>query len=97
MNTKPVILAVDDDPEVVRAVARDLRQACGEYYRIVHTESAAAALDAALKLCQSSDTVALFLSDARMPQMNGVEFIEQASANFPEAPFKCWQGNAVQA
>lgn len=85
MTARPVILAVDDDPDVVRAVARDLRQAYGEHYRIVRAESAQAALEATRQLRQSNDTIALFVSDQRMPQMNGIEFLEQATPLFPEA------------
>jgi thioredoxin reductase (NADPH) len=86
MNSeKPVILAVDDDPEVVRAVARDLRQAYGEHYQIVRAESPKAALEAAQQLRLQNRSVALFLVDQRMPEMTGVEFLEQASSIYPEA------------
>jgi thioredoxin reductase (NADPH) len=82
---KPVILAVDDDPEVVRAVARDLRQAYGEHYQIVRTESPQAALDAVHQLKAQNRSVALFLVDQRMPGMSGVELLEQLMPLFPEA------------
>ena len=82
---KPIILAVDDDPEVVRAVARYLRQAYGEHYQIVRAESPRAALEAAQQLRLQNRSVALFLVDQRMPEMTGVEFLEQASSLFPEA------------
>lgn len=82
---RPVILVVDDDPEVVRAVARDLRSAFGEHYQIVRADSGAAALDAARTLKLQNRPVALFLADQRMPGMTGVEFLEQVLAIHPDA------------
>ena len=82
---KPAILTVDDDPEVLQAVARDLRRQYGENFRILRADSGQAALDAIKQLKLRNDTVALLLVDQRMPQMMGVEFIEQASEIFPEA------------
>jgi thioredoxin reductase (NADPH) len=82
---KPVILSVDDDPEVLQAVARDLRQQYGDRFRIMRADSGAAALEATQKLKLRNETVALFLVDQRMPEMNGVEFLEQALKIFPEA------------
>jgi thioredoxin reductase (NADPH) len=82
---KPAILTVDDDPEVLQAVARDLRRQYGENFRIIRADSGHAALDALKQLKLRNDTVALFLVDQRMPQMSGVEFLEQASEIFPEA------------
>ena len=82
---KPVILTVDDDIDVLQAVARDLRQQYGDRYRIIRADSGAAALEATQKLKLRNEPVALFLVDQRMPQMNGVEFLEQALQIFPEA------------
>jgi thioredoxin reductase (NADPH) len=82
---KPVILTVDDDPEVLQAVARDLRQQYGDRFRIVRADSGAAALEATQKLKLRNEPVALFLVDQRMPQLNGVEFLEQALPIFPNA------------
>ena len=82
---RPVILAVDDDPEVVRAVARDLRLAFGEHFQIVRADSGPAALEAAKQLKLQNRPVALLLSDQRMPGMTGVEFLEQAAEIFPSA------------
>ncbi|MFZ0960326.1 MAG: FAD-dependent oxidoreductase [Terriglobia bacterium] len=82
---KPVLLTVDDDPEVLRAVERDLRQPYAERYRVVRADSGAAALEALKGLKRRSDPVALLLVDQRMPQMTGVEFLGQAMELFPDA------------
>lgn len=82
---KPVMLAVDDDPEVLQAVARDLRRRYGDRYRVLRAESGAVALDAVQELKRRAEPVALFLVDQRMPRMTGVEFLEQATPLFPEA------------
>jgi thioredoxin reductase (NADPH) len=79
------ILTVDDDPGVSRAVARDLRQRYGGQYRIVRAETGAAALDALKELRLRGDEVAILLADYRMPQMNGVEFLEEAMRYYPAA------------
>ena len=82
---KPVILTVDDDPEVLQAVTRDLRQEYGDRFRVLRAESGAVALTALEQLKLRNQTVALFLVDQRMPQMSGVEFLEQALPMFPNA------------
>ncbi|KAA0925164.1 FAD-dependent oxidoreductase [Rhodococcus cerastii] len=82
---KPVILSVDDDPGVSRSVARDLRRRYGEQYRIVRAESGAGALDALKELALRGTPVAILLADYRMPQMSGMEFLEQAMDIFPAA------------
>ncbi len=82
---KPIILTVDDDPSVSRAVARDLRRHYGEHYRIVRAESGPDALDALKELKLRGETVAVFVADYRMPQMSGIEFLEQAMDLFPLA------------
>ena len=82
---KPVIFAVDDDPEVLRAVERDLRRRYGREYRVLRAGSGQAALDTLGKLKLRNDPVALFLVDQRMPRMTGVEFLERAIEIFPEA------------
>lgn len=81
---KPVILTVDDDPEVLQAVARDLRREYGDRFRVIRAESGATAMEALQQLKLRSDPVALFLVDQRMPQMSGVEFLEQALQLFPD-------------
>ena len=82
---RTAILTVDDDPGVSRAVARDLRRRYGEQYRIVRAESGEAALEALREMKLRGDQVALLLADYRMPQMNGIEFLEQAMDLFPNA------------
>jgi thioredoxin reductase (NADPH) len=81
----PVILTVDDDPAVSRAVARDLRRHYGERYRIVRAESGQDALVALNELKLRGDTVAVFVADYRMPQMSGIEFLEEAMDIYPMA------------
>src|SRR5260370_42156032 len=80
---KPVIIAVDDDPEVVDAVARDLRLGYGEHYLIVRAGSGQAALEAAPQLRLQNRSVAPFLLRQPMPPMSGLEFPEQAIALVP--------------
>ncbi|WP_326574004.1 FAD-dependent oxidoreductase [Streptomyces sp. NBC_00487] len=80
-----VILTVDDDPGVSRAVARDLRRRYGESYRIVRAESGQTALEALRELKLRGDQVAVILADYRMPEMNGIEFLEQALDVYPAA------------
>ena len=82
---KPVILTVDDDPAVSRAVARDLRRHYGERYRIVRAESGQDALETLNELKLRGDTVAVFVADYRMPQMSGIEFLEEAMDIYPVA------------
>jgi thioredoxin reductase (NADPH) len=82
---KPVVLTVDDDPAVSRAVARDLRRHYGERYRIVRAESGPDALETLHELKLRGDTVAVFVADYRMPQMSGIEFLEEAMDIYPLA------------
>ncbi len=80
---KPIILAVDDDVSVLEAVVQDLRRKYGEKHRILRAASGQAALDICTQLKDRNDTVALFLSDQRMPGMTGVDFLE---ARHPPLP-----------
>ena len=82
---QPTILTVDDDPSVSRAIARDLRRRYGAEYRILRASSAAEALDALREIKLRGGRVAVLLADYRMPQMNGIEFLEQAMDLFPRA------------
>ncbi len=83
--SKPVILAVDDDVSVLEAVVQDLRRRYASTYRILRAGSGQAALDLAAQLKQRSETVALFLSDQRMPGMSGTELLERSIKVFPDA------------
>lgn len=82
---KPVIFSVDDDPAVSRAVARDLRRHYGERYRIMRAESGPDALAALKELRLRGDTVAVLVADYRMPQMSGIQFLEEAMDVYPMA------------
>lgn len=83
--SKPAILTVDDDAEVLLAVERDLRGRYAERYRVLRADSGAAALEALRRLKQRDDAVGLLLADQRMPQMTGVEFLAEAMKLFPDA------------
>src|SRR6202158_4276893 len=82
---KSVILAVDDDPEVLGAVERDLRQHYRRDYRILKALSGGEALDAARQLKQRGTPIALFLVDERMPGMTGTDFLREAIKLHPES------------
>jgi len=82
---KPVIFTIDDDSSVLNSVERDLRVQYGQDYRILPIDSGKLALDYLKKLQLRNETVALFLVDQRMPEMNGVEFLEQAIKAYPQA------------
>ncbi|HKF92732.1 MAG TPA: FAD-dependent oxidoreductase [Acidimicrobiia bacterium] len=84
-DRKPILLTVDDDPGVSRAVARDLRRQYGEGYRVVRTESGPQALETLRELKLRGDPVAVLLADHRMPDMSGLEFLEEAMDLFPNA------------
>ena len=82
---KPVILTVDDDPQVLRSVERDLRSKYGNGFRVLRADSGSTALEILKQLKLRNESPALFLVDQRMPQMTGVEFLEQAMKIFPDA------------
>ena len=82
---KPVLMVIDDDAEVLRAIARDLRRRYAETYHIVRAQSGLEALTVLSELKRRGDEVALLLSDQRMPQLSGVEFLARAALLFPEA------------
>jgi thioredoxin reductase (NADPH) len=83
--SRAAILTVDDDPGVSRAVARDLRRRYGERHRIVRAESGEAALDALRQMKLRGELVSVILADYRMPEMNGIEFLERAMDVYPTA------------
>lgn len=82
---KTAILAVDDDRVVLNSVERDLRQKYGREYRILKAESGAEALNVVRELKKRGDALALFVADQRMPEMTGVQFLEQALSFYPTA------------
>jgi thioredoxin reductase (NADPH) len=82
---KPVLLTVDDDPNVLRAIERDLRQQYGNRFRILKTDSGQKALELVKQLKLRNEALALLLVDQRMPHMSGVVFLEQAMNIFPDA------------
>jgi thioredoxin reductase (NADPH) len=82
---KPVIVTVDDDPTVLNAVERDLRQHYGKEFRVLKADSGVKALEAARELKARNQAVALFLVDERMPQMSGTQFLSRAKELHPDA------------
>jgi thioredoxin reductase (NADPH) len=82
---KPILLSVDDDSSVLRAIERDLRSKYGAEYRVIASDSPEQALDVLKQLKLRNDRVALLLADQRMPQMDGVGFLQEAMRIYPEA------------
>ena len=82
---KPVIISVDDEPVVLKAVGRDLQARYQRDYQIIEVGSGGEALDLVLKLKQRNSAIALFLVDQRMPDMSGTEFLARAVKFYPEA------------
>jgi thioredoxin reductase (NADPH) len=83
--SKPIILTTDDEIEVGNAIERDLKSKYGKDYRIIKTTSGKEALDTIRQLKQRNDQIALFLTDQRMPEMEGTDFLEEAMKLYPEA------------
>src|SRR5271163_1757401 len=82
---KPILLSVDDDSDVLRAIERDLRSQYGADYRVIGSDSPEGALDLLKQLKVRNDSVALLLADQRMPKMDGVTFLQEAMQVFPDA------------
>jgi len=82
---KPILLSVDDDSDVLRAIERDLRSHYGGEYRVMGSDSPEGALDILKQLKVRSDSVALLLADQRMPRMDGVQFLQEATRIYPDA------------
>ncbi len=85
MAKQPLIFVVDDDPQVLRAVSRDLKKKYRKEYRVISTDSANEALKTLIELKKKGDEIALFLSDQRMPEMQGVDYLEKAAEIYPGA------------
>ena len=85
MSSKPFIISVDDDPNVLKVVDLDLRTRYGKQFRVFALNSGNSALEFLKNLNAKNDVVALFVIDQRMPQMTGVEFLAQARLFFPAA------------
>lgn len=81
--SRPVVLAVDDDPDVLRAVERDLRKRYSDRYRVMSADSGPSALNILSRLAERSEPVALLVADHRMPHMNGIQFLTAAIREFP--------------
>ena len=81
----PFIIIVDDDLQVLRAIQRDIRNKYRDEYRITATDSANEAIELIKELKLKNETVAFFISDQRMPEMEGIEFLEKAKEIYPEA------------
>ena len=85
--TKPTILTVDDDPEVLASISRDLRSRYGRDYRIMRASSGTQALDVLTELALRARPVALIATDQRMPGMSGIEMLAQAREHVADAKF----------
>jgi thioredoxin reductase (NADPH) len=83
--SKPTLITVDDDFDVLRAIERDLKNKYSEDYRVLRAESGVRALELLRRLKERNDPLALLLVDQRMPQMDGVSFLEEAIKIFPDA------------
>jgi len=82
---KPIIMTIDDEPQVLNAIERDLRNYYHKDYRIIKAESGEEAMDAVIQIKKRNDVIALFLVDQRMPSMSGTEFLAEAARHYPEA------------
>jgi thioredoxin reductase (NADPH) len=82
---KPILLSVDDDPDVLRTIERDLRAKYGAEYRVIGSDSPDGALSILKQLKVRNDSVALLLADQRMPHMDGVTFLQEGMNIFPDA------------
>ncbi len=84
-QVKPIIFTIDDDPQVLRAIRSDLRKKYREEYRIISTDNPKEAREALRELKNQNAEIALFLSDQRMPELDGVSFLNEAKTIFPKA------------
>jgi len=82
---KPIMMTIDDEPQVLNAIERDLRRHYHDNYRIIKVESGEAALDTVVAIKKRNDAIALFLADQRMPSMSGTDFLAEAAKHYPQA------------
>jgi CheY-like chemotaxis protein len=82
---KPIIFTIDDDPQVLRAIERDLRRSYSKDYRVLSAESGPEALESVKQLKSRNETIAMFISDQRMPEMEGVDFLTATKEYYPDA------------
>jgi thioredoxin reductase (NADPH) len=82
---KPALLTIDDDPEVLRAIARDLKRRYGDRFRVLEAPSGREGLELVAALERRQESVALLLADQRMPEMSGTAFLTLAGERYPEA------------
>lgn len=82
---RPALLTIDDDPDVLSSIDRDLKQRYSDRFRILKADSGKAALGVLQRLKQRNETVALLLVDHRMPEMNGIETLRHAIEIYPDA------------
>ena len=85
MAAKPIIFCIDDDPQVLSAITRDLRYQYSNQFRILRAASGLAVLETLAELQQRQGTVALFLTDQQMPYLSGIEFLTQVRQLYPDA------------
>jgi thioredoxin reductase (NADPH) len=81
----PIIFCIDDDSQVLRALMRDLKSRFRDTYKVLGTNQVHEALDSLLELKNKGETVALFISDQRMPELDGIGFLQQAMKFYPAA------------
>ena len=81
----PIIFSIDDDAQVLRAITRDLKTKYRDTYRVLSTDSVKEALESLIDLQNKGEEVAIFISDQRMPEMQGVDFLQKARKIFPDA------------
>lgn len=81
----PVIFVIDDDPQVLRAISRDLKREFRKHYKILSTDSTKEALEFLNDMANKGEEVALFISDQKMPEMLGVDFLNKTKQLYPEA------------
>ncbi len=80
-----IIFCIDDDQQVLRALTRDLKTQYRKEYKVLSTASPSEAISSLLELKNTGETVALFIADQRMPEMDGVSFLIKATGFYPDA------------